>query len=76
VVRFAGSDQGHDTRSLQYLCVVVGCYPRLKVLEFAVSHEPHKAEVAANRAIGPQKKSEFQAALSQSGPPRCGVKRL
>ncbi len=43
--RRTGPNKGHDPRSLQCLCGLVGCHLRRKVFEFAVSHETHKPKV-------------------------------
>jgi hypothetical protein len=46
-----GSNKGHDTVNLQYSCGPVGCHLRRKVVEFAVSHETHKAKFGRLRSI-------------------------
>jgi hypothetical protein len=50
----SGSNKGYDTVNPQYSCVFVGCHLRRKVVEFAVSHEPHKPEARSSPRPGAQ----------------------
>jgi hypothetical protein len=59
-----GSNTGHDTATLQYSCVPVGCHLHRKVVEFAVP--PSLETLARTRTFR----------YSQSGTPGPFVQRL